>query len=95
LNDWDIEAAKKAAAGADVAFVFSNADSGEEYIDVDGNVGDRKNITLWHNGDALVSSISLQKYIYLTVFALQSFRSRLLLMSTRTLLLLFTLLVLY
>jgi beta-glucosidase len=54
LDDWDLDTAKKVASEADVAFVFSNADSGEGYIEVDGNLGDRKNLTLWHNGDELV-----------------------------------------
>ncbi|KAI1331071.1 glycoside hydrolase family 3 protein [Xylariaceae sp. FL0255] len=40
------------------ALVFVNADSGEGYIDVDGNVGDRKNLTLWGNGDELIKTVS-------------------------------------
>ncbi|KAI1495604.1 glycoside hydrolase family 3 protein [Biscogniauxia marginata] len=40
------------------ALVFVNADSGEGYIDVDGNEGDRKNLTLWGNGDELIKSVS-------------------------------------
>jgi len=40
------------------AVVFVNADSGEGYIDVDGNAGDRKNLTLWHDGDALIKNVS-------------------------------------
>lgn len=35
--------------------VFATADSGEEYITVDGNIGDRNNLSLWNNGDNLVS----------------------------------------
>ncbi|KAI1778772.1 glycoside hydrolase family 3 protein [Hypoxylon cercidicola] len=40
------------------ALVFVNADSGEGYISVDGNEGDRNNLTLWHNGDELVKNVS-------------------------------------
>ena len=40
------------------AIVFVNADSGEGYISVDGNEGDRKNLTLWKNGDDLVKRVS-------------------------------------
>lgn len=40
------------------AIVFVNADSGEGYINVDGNEGDRKNLTLWKNGDDLVKNVS-------------------------------------
>lgn len=40
------------------ALVFVNADSGEGYINVDGNMGDRKNLTLWKGGDDLVKNVS-------------------------------------
>jgi beta-glucosidase len=53
-DDWNLEEAAELSKDTDVAFVFSNADSGEQHITVDGNVGDRNNLTLWHNGDALV-----------------------------------------
>lgn len=55
IDDWDLKKAAEAAKGADVAFVFSTADSGEEYIVVDGNIGDRNNLSLWNNGDNLVN----------------------------------------
>jgi beta-glucosidase len=54
LSDSNIKAAKEVASNADVAFVFANADSGEGYIAVEGNFGDRINLNLWHNGDKLV-----------------------------------------
>lgn len=54
-DDWDLKKAADTAKGADVAFVFSTANAGEEYIVVDGNVGDRNNLSLWNNGDNLVS----------------------------------------
>lgn len=41
-----------------VAIVFVNADSGEGYIIVDGNEGDRNNLTLWHDGDTLIDNIT-------------------------------------
>jgi len=46
------------AAPGDVALVFINADSGENYITVEGNPGDRTTAGLksWHNGDALVKA---------------------------------------
>ncbi|QSZ30882.1 hypothetical protein DSL72_000440 [Monilinia vaccinii-corymbosi] len=40
------------------AIVFVNANSGEGYISVDGNEGDRKNLTLWKSGDALIQNVS-------------------------------------
>jgi len=40
-SDSDTNAAKSAATGKDVAIVFITADSGEGYITVEGNQGDR------------------------------------------------------
>ncbi|RCI05997.1 hypothetical protein CU098_000996, partial [Rhizopus stolonifer] len=58
LDDWDLEKAAKTAKDADYAIVFSNSDSGEEYITVDGNAGDRNNLSLWHNGDNLIKAVA-------------------------------------
>ncbi|SPO01091.1 probable beta-glucosidase [Cephalotrichum gorgonifer] len=38
--------------------VFVNADSGEGYIAVDENLGDRKNLTLWKGGDELIKNVT-------------------------------------
>ena len=46
------------ASRASVALVFVSADSGEGYISVDGNEGDRQNLTLWHGGEVLIRNIS-------------------------------------
>jgi beta-glucosidase len=46
------------ASQASVAIVFVNADSGEGYITVDGNAGDRNNLTLWQSGDKLIQNVS-------------------------------------
>ncbi|RWA14002.1 hypothetical protein EKO27_g1084 [Xylaria grammica] len=43
---------------AATALVFVNANSGEGFIDVDGNEGDRTNLTLWGNGDELIKTVS-------------------------------------
>ncbi|KAH8814936.1 putative beta-glucosidase A [Xylogone sp. PMI_703] len=57
-DNYDYEAIAKAVTGAEVAFVFANANSGEDYITVDGNEGDRNNLTLWGNGDNIVKYVS-------------------------------------
>ncbi|KAJ5387642.1 CAZyme family GH3 [Penicillium cosmopolitanum] len=46
------------ATSKDIAVVFINADSGENYITVDGNPGDRTKAGLnaWHDGDDLVKA---------------------------------------
>ncbi|KKY13929.1 putative beta-glucosidase 1 precursor [Phaeomoniella chlamydospora] len=46
------------ATQAEVALVFVNSDSGEGYINVDGNEGDRRNLTSWKDGDALIANVS-------------------------------------
>lgn len=40
------------------ALVFVNSDSGEGYISIDGNEGDRNNLTAWHAGDKLVQTVA-------------------------------------
>ncbi|KAL8771983.1 MAG: hypothetical protein Q9209_002648 [Squamulea sp. 1 TL-2023] len=46
------------ASQASVALVFVNANSGEGFITVDGNEGDRQNLTFWQGGDVLVQNVS-------------------------------------
>jgi beta-glucosidase len=47
-----------AAKNADVAIVFITADSGEEYITVENNVGDRNDLNAWHSGNDLVKAVA-------------------------------------
>ncbi|CUM66716.1 uncharacterized protein PRCAT00004395001 [Priceomyces carsonii] len=54
----NVNRAADLAEFVDVAIVVVNADSGEGYIKVDGNYGDRKNLSLWHEGDELVNRIA-------------------------------------
>ncbi|CEL60157.1 hypothetical protein RSOLAG1IB_09406 [Rhizoctonia solani AG-1 IB] len=56
--DWDTAGAKTRASNKDVAIVFINSDSGEGYLTVDGNRGDRNNLTAWNNGDNLVREVA-------------------------------------
>lgn len=58
LSDSDLDKAKSTAAGKDVAFVFITSDSGEAYITVEGNAGDRNDLFAWHGGDALVEAVA-------------------------------------
>ena len=46
------------ARQASVAIVFANSDSGEGFINVDGNEGDRNNLTFWKGGDTLIQNVS-------------------------------------
>jgi beta-glucosidase len=46
------------ARQASVAIVFVSADSGEGFISIDGNEGDRQNLTLWQNGETLIKNVT-------------------------------------
>lgn len=57
-TNWDLDAARTAASSASTAIVFANANSGEGYQTLDGNFGDRKNLTLWNGGDELIAAVA-------------------------------------
>jgi beta-glucosidase len=59
-ENWAYPQIEQMAREASVSIVFVNADSGEGYITVDGNFGDRNNLTLWQDGDALIKAVSSQ-----------------------------------
>ncbi|KAG6054772.1 hypothetical protein E4U17_003485 [Claviceps sp. LM77 group G4] len=59
LSNYEWKATHKLVTQPNVtSVVFVNADSGEGYINVDDNMGDRKNLTLWKNGDELIKNVS-------------------------------------
>ncbi|EEY16447.1 beta-glucosidase [Verticillium alfalfae VaMs.102] len=59
LSNWDYDRTEALVSQADAtALVFVNANSGEGYISVDGNEGDRKNLTLWNGGDELIQRVA-------------------------------------
>lgn len=47
-----------AAAQADVSVVFVASNSGEEYLTVEGNKGDRNDLDPWHGGNELVAAVA-------------------------------------
>ena len=53
----EIENAKKAAEQANLSIVFINADSGEQYINLEKSVGDRYDLEAWHSGNELVQAV--------------------------------------
>lgn len=64
LDNWSLEPvatlAKRVPEVQGVCLVFVNSDSGEGYIAVDSNLGDRNNLTLWQNGDALIDTVAAE-----------------------------------
>lgn len=57
-DNWAYSQIQATAQQASHAIVFVNADSGEGYITVDGNMGDRNNLTIWQDGDTLIQNVS-------------------------------------
>lgn len=57
-SNFELPGLASAVQQQSAAIVFLNADSGEDYITVDGNEGDRKNLTLWQNADNLVTTVA-------------------------------------
>ena len=53
----NIDKAKEIAEQADVCIVFINADSGEQYINLEKSVGDRYDLDAWHSGNDLVNAV--------------------------------------
>jgi beta-glucosidase len=53
----------------DIALVFANADSGEEFVTVEENVGDRAHLQLWHNTEKLVITHILLKIMLSIAYA--------------------------
>ncbi|EHL02638.1 putative beta-glucosidase L [Glarea lozoyensis 74030] len=51
-------AGASAAQNAEIAIVFITADSGEGYITVETNAGDRNNLEAWHSGADLVKAVA-------------------------------------
>ncbi|CAG83130.1 glycosyl hydrolase family 3 N terminal domain-domain-containing protein [Yarrowia lipolytica] len=54
FDSWDLNQAEAVASSTDANIIFVAANSGEGNHVVDDNKGDRKNFTLWHNGDELI-----------------------------------------
>ncbi|KAI6778868.1 beta-glucosidase A-like protein [Emericellopsis cladophorae] len=59
LSNYEWDKAKALVSQPDAtAIVFVAAASGEGYLNVDGNMGDRNNMTLWKNGNELIKNVS-------------------------------------
>ncbi|MCJ1312484.1 hypothetical protein MMC25_006158 [Agyrium rufum] len=58
FDNFDTANIAALAGQASTAIVFVNSDAGEGYITVDGNVGDRNNLTFWGGGDVLIRNVS-------------------------------------
>jgi len=59
-DDYNNNTQASTASQASVCLVFVKADAGEGYITVDGNQGDRNNLTLWANGENVIKTVAGQ-----------------------------------
>jgi len=50
--------ANRVANAGGVCIAFANADSGEGFIQVDGNYGDRNNLTFWQGAEAMLANVT-------------------------------------
>ncbi|KAI9934276.1 hypothetical protein ASPWEDRAFT_108100 [Aspergillus wentii DTO 134E9] len=57
-DNWALEQMASIASQSSISLVFVNADSGEGFLNVDGNMGDRKNFTLWKNGENVIKTVT-------------------------------------
>jgi beta-glucosidase len=60
VDNWAYSQITALARQSSVSVVFVNADSGEGFITVDGNAGDRNNLTLWQDGDQLIKTVAAE-----------------------------------
>lgn len=59
FDNWNLDSAASLASQPEATcIVFGNSDSGEGYLSVDGNWGDRNNLTLWQNADNVIKNVS-------------------------------------
>lgn len=58
VDDYAYAQINSTAKVAFTCLVFVAADSGEGYLQVDGNIGDRKNLTLWNDGETLIKTVA-------------------------------------
>ena len=54
----DIDGALEIVKEVDVVIIFAKADSGEEYIEVEESIGDRKDLNLWHGANKLIEEVA-------------------------------------
>ncbi|EWC46548.1 hypothetical protein DRE_04271 [Drechslerella stenobrocha 248] len=58
VDDYATGEMSKVARQAEACLVFVKAQAGEGYLTVDGNQGDRNNLTLWANGEEVIRTVA-------------------------------------
>ncbi|KAK5125213.1 hypothetical protein LTR85_000889 [Meristemomyces frigidus] len=58
LDNGAVDTMGTLARRANASIFFANADSGEWYLEVGGNLGDRNNLTLWQGAEAALEAVA-------------------------------------
>ncbi|KAF8461720.1 glycosyl hydrolase family 3 C-terminal domain-containing protein [Kalaharituber pfeilii] len=58
LDDYAYPEIRQKSANKDACLVFVKSNSGEGLANVEGNVGDRNNMTAWRDGDTLITTVA-------------------------------------
>lgn len=58
LDNYSLDPIDALARRANVSIFFANSDSGEWYVEVDGNLGDRNNMTFWQGADEALDAVA-------------------------------------
>ena len=73
LDNENLDRLDLIARPAEVAIVFISASSGEGYITVEDNFGDRNNMEAWGNGAALVKAVcEVNKNVIVVIHSVSS-----------------------
>lgn len=58
LDNLALDTMGTLARRANVSIFFANSDAGEWYLEVDGNLGERNNLTFWQHADAAIERVA-------------------------------------
>lgn len=58
FDNYDLDTIGALARRSNASIVFANSDAGETFIQVDGNLGDRNNLTFWQGADDMVATVA-------------------------------------
>jgi beta-glucosidase len=58
FDNYDLDTIGALARRSNVSIVFANSHAGETFIQIDGNLGDRNNLTFWQGADDAIATVA-------------------------------------
>jgi beta-glucosidase len=58
FDNYDLDTIGKLARRSNASIVFANSNSGETFIQIGGNLGDRNNLTVWGGADEMIRTVA-------------------------------------